>query len=447
MVAGFVWRLVGQLGEEGGLPRLERILHIGWAIALLLVLALALDSLVTAPGKDLSVYIYVAQGILTGDIPYLDRWDNKGPLTYLLTLVGTMLGGAYGIWLLGAAFLLASSWFAFKTARDAFGNTAALLSTTLFLFCFRKVADGGGLTEHYALFFQFLTIFLFLRLSQGSAKRDVPLCLLIGALGAATFMLRPDLIGLWLAIGLYWAIQLWIFQRRDTLRWMFWSIAGGLAALMLVALVFTGLGAWGALWDAVIVYGFTYSDASLINRLGVLRDLRRTLVVISLPLVAGWCIGLYYQFSGKARGKSFEDILLLGLILLPVEILLVTVSGYQFNHYYVAVLPAATLTLAFLARFIMNQSLTAPLFLVTVLLIPVVYYNLPEHRVPYRSFIRIVEKYMHAGEITSDRYSNVADRVRQMTEPDDLILVWGNQPQYTSNLSVTHQRASLLNSR
>ena len=409
--------------------KLDRKLCIGWTVALVLSLALALDSLLTAPGKDLSVYIYVAQGIPSGDVPYLDRWDNKGPLTYLLTLAGKMMGGAYGVWLLGASFLLGSSWFAFKITREAFGLTAALLATTSFLVCFRIVADGGGLTEHYALLFQLLTIYLFFRLSQGNVKRDIPLCLAIGVLGAATFLLRPNLVGLWLTIGLYVAVQHWILGRRDTLRWMPWFVAGGLAILAVTAISFATFNAWSALWDAVFMYNFTYSDATLSDRLSVLLDLRRTLMMVSLPLAAGWCIGLYYLLSGKARGKCYEDILLLGLILLPVETVLVTTSGYGFNHYYLAVLPAVALVLAFLARFVLNQALVAPVLLATALIIPVVYYNLPDKESVYRGFIRIVDKYTHAEEITSDRYSNVAKRVRQLTDPDDPILVWGNQAQ------------------
>ena len=409
--------------------QLERLIFCGWVIALAVVLLLAVDSLVNAPGKDLSVYVYVAQGILDGETPYLDHWENKGPLTYLITLVGTMLGGSYGIWLLGAAFLLGSTWFAFKVTREAFGAIAALIAITFFLFTFRIVADGGGLTEHYALLFQCSTVFLFFRLCQGRAKCEPLFCAAIGVLGAATFLLRPNLIGVWLAIGLYWALQFWAFHRREVLTWVLWSAAGGLSVLAFAALALAVFGAFGAFWDAAIVYNFAYSDASFINRLGVLRDLRRTLMVVSLPLMAGWGMGLYYQFSGRAKGTSIEHVLPLGLILLPIETILLTTSGYQFNHYYVAMLPAAALTLAFLAKFALGRNTATPLLLVTVLLVPVVYYNLPDYRTSYRSFTRIVEKYVHAGDIITDRYTNVAERVRQMTRPDDTILVWGNQPQ------------------
>ena len=270
---------------------------------------------------------------------------------------------------------------------------------------------------------------LFLRLNQGRAKSETLVCAAIGVLGAATFLLKPNLIGVWLAIGLYWALQFWAFHRREAMNWVLWSSVGGLAVLALAAFAFVVVGAFGALWDAVFVYNFKYSDVTLINRLGVLRDLRLTLMMVSLPLMAGWCIGLYYQFTGKAKGTSFEQLLPLSLVLLPLETLLLATSGYKFNHYYIAILPAAALTLAFLAWFITNRSKTAPLLLATLLLIPVVYYNLPDYRVPYRTVTRTVDKYVHPGDITTDRYTNVSERVRQLTTSDDNILVWGNQPQ------------------
>ena len=102
----------------------------------------------------------------------------------------------------------------------------------------------------------------------------------IGALGAGAFLLKGNLIGVWLAIGLYWII------RRDiALRWIAWSV-GGIAVLLAVSIVFAIFGAWSALWDAVIVYNFAYIDASLGDRVEVLGEMRRRLVIISLPLAA-----------------------------------------------------------------------------------------------------------------------------------------------------------------
>ncbi len=396
---------------------LPRLLTVGGAIVFTAFLVVAVDSTIVAPGKDLSAFIYLSKGIPEGDIPYLDRWDNKGPVMYLLVLVGLVIGGTFGIWALGATFLLASTWLSFKIARDAFGTAAALVSCAFFLAYFEKLGDGGNLTEHYALLFQFLALFLFFRIEGGSDKHGVLLCLTIGVLGAAAFLLRANLVGVWLAIGLYWMV------RKDrALKWVLYSIVGGLAVFLLVALIFTAAGALGPLWDAVIVYNLKYSTASFIDRLEAVKTLGYHLFVVAVPLAAGWCIGCWYWLSGKARGKSYESILTLALILGPIEVALLTVSGHRFTHYYLTILPAVTLTLAFLVKFFLDRRIVAPALLTTAILFSMACYYLPYH-------VRdAVNKYAHADEYPlRGRFDNVAQRVREATQPGDIILSWGNQ--------------------
>ena len=209
----FVYRFVKSRGRA--------LLYAGWAIAIGVFLVLAADSLIVAPRKDLSAFIYVAQGIPDGQMPYVDRWDNKGPMTYLLTLIGISISDTLGIWLLGVTFLAGSTWLAFKTTKEAFGATAGLISCTLFLVSFTRLADGGGLTEHYAMLFQFAALFLFIQIGQRSQRHDVLLCLSIGTLGAAAFLLKANLVGVWLAIGAYWIAQPYKEMRR-----VLWAIAG-----------------------------------------------------------------------------------------------------------------------------------------------------------------------------------------------------------------------------
>ena len=406
-------------------PRVGWLLHLGWIAAIAVFFTLAADSLIGAPRTDLSTFIYVAQGIPDGQLPYLDRWDHKGLLTYLMTLAGLSLGGIPGIWLLGVVFLLGSTWFAFKTAKEAFGLIPSLVSCTLFLVSFAKFADGGGLTEHYAMLFQFLALYLFLKLGRVNQRHEVLLCLAIGVLGAAAFLLKANLIGVWLAIGAYWAAR----PSRE-MRRLLWAVAGGLAVLSSAALAMVVTGMWSAFWSAAIVYNLGYSDASLFNRLGVWRDLRGDMLLLSLPLAAGWFAGLYYLLSGKAGGKSFEGLLSPTLILCAIELVLVTVSGYQYNHYYLALLPAFTLVIAFFAWFVVEQRLVAPAFLAFALLISVYYYSVPSRGIAAGLSAK-VDKYADFTEVASGgRYANVAKRVRQETKPGDFILSWGHPAIY-----------------
>jgi hypothetical protein len=76
---------------------------------------------------DSSVYITIAQGITRGQLPYMDFVDNKGPLTYLLSVPGLMLGRLAGVWITELILMFVSVLFAYKTALFAVGfNTPPL---------------------------------------------------------------------------------------------------------------------------------------------------------------------------------------------------------------------------------------------------------------------------------------------------------------------------------
>ena len=63
-------------------------------------------------------------------------------------------------------------------------------------------------------------------------------------------------------------------QRKGTpLRKLATAVVGGGSLLILTGGLFVSIGAWSALWDAVFVFNFAHSDASLQERIGVVSYL------------------------------------------------------------------------------------------------------------------------------------------------------------------------------
>ena len=252
---------------------LNRLFIVAWAIVLGFLFVLAIDSFTATFGVDQAVFVYVAKGILQGEVPYLDRWDHKGPLIYLINLIGLIIDETWGMWAIQGLFLLGSVWLSFATLKKVFGILPTLFALAVFLTLFRKFTPPGNFTEQFGLLFQFLTLYLFIR-SEEQGRPDhtqirFPLLhICIGALGAASFLLRPDLVALWIALGIYWVIM-----RGTSLHRLIWAVAGGGTVLILTAAFFKSLGALGALWDAVFVYNLAYSDATLATKVEVIRDL------------------------------------------------------------------------------------------------------------------------------------------------------------------------------
>ena len=55
-----------------------------WALVILLLLAARLPALVEPAGSDQSLYMYVADRVLDGGVPYVDAWDQKPPAVFFL---------------------------------------------------------------------------------------------------------------------------------------------------------------------------------------------------------------------------------------------------------------------------------------------------------------------------------------------------------------------------
>ena len=99
-------------------------------------------------------------------------------------------------------------------------------------------------------------------------------------LGAMAFLLRANLIGVWLAIGVLWAVQ-----GRPALKLIAWSSAGGVSILSAASALLIASGSWDAMWDAYIAYNFAYVDVFLTSRIKAFIVLANSLNILT-PLLA-----------------------------------------------------------------------------------------------------------------------------------------------------------------
>lgn len=402
------------------------LLNIGWAVVLAFLFVLAVDSFVAPPGAegDSAVFVYVAQGILQGEVPYLDRWDHKGPLIYLINVIGLAISQLWGVWAIQTLFLSGSAFAAFTLLRKAFGYLPAFFSLAIFLTYFSRFGSPGNYVEQYNLLFQLLALYLFMRSEEEpqtapKGSRFALLHLAIGALGAAAFLLRQNLVALWVVIGLYWLIR-----RGASLRKLAWAVVGGGGVLLVVAGLFAGLGAWGALWDAVFLFNFAYSDASLQDRIGLVGGLIDLLFPVVLLAVFGWCLGLSQQVrKGMEKGRR-GSLVAICMPLLPLEALSLSLSGVGHRHYYVTALSVLAILVAYPLWYALKRRPAASLALSFALLAAAVYYAAPTATIPF-----LAEKYISAdsapGTIKHPQAARLRDLIQAGTSESDTILVWG----------------------
>lgn len=105
--------------------------------------------------------------ILYGGMPYVDVFDHKGPLLYVINALGMSPGSWHAVALFEILALGVASFFIFRMARLRANFFSSLLITALCTWLLnRNMLWEGNFVEEYALPWIAIAAFLFLRFFQ-----------------------------------------------------------------------------------------------------------------------------------------------------------------------------------------------------------------------------------------------------------------------------------------
>ena len=227
-----------------------------WCIVLMLFVNLG--PLIGCPGRDSAAFIYVAQAMRDGLLPYADVFDHKGPLLYVFDWIGLSLGGGVlGIWLLETALLCIVSCYAAVEIKRYYGRISALLFVVVNSAWLIMTSGDDNLTEFWAVYFIVPIMVAILKITKNAAKSIDDFC--VGVCSAALLLLRPNMATTGIVYCSYVFIE-FVFRRdvRDfvlrTVRVVF-----GMALLLLpviVWLVWTGI--LDDCWNSYILFNVQY---------------------------------------------------------------------------------------------------------------------------------------------------------------------------------------------
>ncbi len=335
-------------------------------LAVLLVLGVALvmapNVIAELPVRDPGVFLYIGSRILEGEVPYRDIWDHKGPLIYYINALGIALtpGSELGVWALEVVVLSLSGVGLYRLLRRESGALPAVLGVGLFYAGLGYVLHPGNYTEEFSLPFQIGALLLF---AQTESDIRASRWAMIGLTWAATVLLRPNNAGIQLAILFYVILE--SISRRQLRSGLANLAYLGLGALMLLAPVLVYFGwvrALPELFDSVIRFNAAYVELTLKAGLDSVLEGLRLLAPTGLPVftLAVWAMASLRLASSV--GRSAEPRLLrLATIALPIEFLMVAISGRSINHYFIAWLPiSAVLAARFFQQVVESDDESVP---------------------------------------------------------------------------------------
>ena len=355
------------------------------------------------PAEDTGVFFYAAQRLLDGGMPYRDIWDHKPPGVYFVDAAGLALGREVGVWLVQIAFLVAAALLGYRALRREFGPAAAFVGSLAWLFALPRLFLENGHTsfvEFYALPLQFGALLVFVETRTLTPLRAIA----IGVLGGAAVVLKPTLIGVWLAIGLVALLR----ERRSAVVPIALVAVGALLPVAIVVAWAAARGVLDEMVDQVLVYNRIYASfAPLSDRVAaVLSGIRLTLP--SGLAVVAICAWLYAVFT-----RRFGATLLgIALVAFPLEVAL-SAQGRGYHYYFIAWLPAMAILAAFAVSEVLRivpRRIAWPALSLGVLAMSVL---------PALLVTRL------ALTTAEERVGSAAAYVAANTNADDTVLVWG----------------------
>ncbi len=382
------------------------------------------------PARDGGFFLYAGGQILDGKIPYQDFWDSKGPAIFYINALGLWLGSGsrWGVWFVEFVCIFGAFLLLYRVLKKQWGIGAALFGVTIAGLGLRFALGYGNYTEEYALLFNAAGLYLFLSMEE--ADRNYWKYFWIGALFGVSFTFRANNIGgLFAILG---AVFLFHAFKRNIMvasRTVLATLAGFALPLLLWTLYFALLGGARDMFDASIVFNFSYSAAKAREW----QDLFGGFGKYGLSwygwftLFAWFVLVLRALISFMQRKLSvFETFL---LIWFPIEILLSNLSGRNFTHYYISWVLAVAVYCAFIfAEFWQVTFKISSLegwsdglgAYVSLAMIVVLFAVFPSSGSRYGQTIR--QLFMRSGAMTY--VDPLSAYVRENTQPDDLVLTW-----------------------
>ena len=285
------------------------------------------------PGRDSGVFLYVGSQILDGKIPYNDVWDHKPPAIYYIDALGLFIGNGsiWGVLFIEFLFLYFAFYIGFNLLEKSFGTIPAIFGSIAWLTSLVLLLDGGNLTEEFGLVFQFITLYLFLQADERDySYREF----LIGSIGSIAFLLKPNLIGIWISIIIYLFVSIILFRKkwRILLTKLTMIFFGAISILAVVAVFFVANNALDSFLDAVFRYNIAYSNSSFYSHLTSIFAGMKILsqsgtYIISLT---AWIVLIACNLFNKVKDEYKQPLLYLSLIAFPIEFILATISGRSY---------------------------------------------------------------------------------------------------------------------
>lgn len=291
-------------------------------------------------GRDSSIFHYVARVMKDGGMPYLDTFDHKGPLIYLIDVLGLSINENIGVWIMELCFILIALIYSYKLATlFGAGKKTAIVSSLVCSLALAYYFEGGNQVEEYACTCILVSLYIFAKYFIKKSVRWYDL-LLCGITCAMVCLLRINMAALWVVMCI--GVLVDCIRNKKTkqlLLYLAWFLAGMAVVTLPVIIWLVNGGAWKAFLEDYFLFNFKYSS-----------DEERASFGMFLQALIGFCrgipviLGAVFLFHyALDRKRMFEWLCVAAL---AFSLITMCISGQSYGHYGMVLCPLITCAFA-----------------------------------------------------------------------------------------------------
>jgi len=356
---------------------------------------------------DTAVFQTVGYMMKRGYLPYVDTFDHKGPLLYLIHYLGSLINTHSGVAVFQLLFYYISFFFGYKIARFKLSRAesvfALLVGCMILLNNHKEVAD----VEEFSLCFICVSLYIFLDYII-NGKTTYKRIFISGLCCGAIFLIKMNQSSVWLVFCIFIFFELLKNKDYKKLRQFSSMFIAGFVSIVLVFAVW--LFCKGCLSAAIydyIIFNFKYINA------------RRNI----LTGMEYWLTYEYYLLALVAmaflipKDKRVNGIYVAYMI---VSYCLIAFLEDTSCHHGLILIPAVIYPVACVLDYLKDQIKIKKMVIVFIL----AYMIIPAW---FREFKPIPYKLVNAGSNgLSYELNDICRIVRENTDYDDRISVYGN---------------------
>ena len=356
------------------------------------------------PLLDASIFEYFGYAMSHGQRMYLDLFDHKGPVIFLINYLGYSFGASLGIKILYLVSLIVFFYIGYYISRLFTGIRNSFVVLVITFIIFESFFEGGWGLEGYILPCLTYSLYIFLKyfLEDKINKYEI---ILSGFSFAVVLFTKANMIGIWLIFSLLVTIKL-IYQKQFSifLKYIALFITGSALFIVPLCCFLWFQGSLKEMFYQSVVMNFIYSkESGYLTVMEMIKWYMNQVNVLQLNLmIVIAMIAVWKQYGIKILfyNSAFIFCLMLALI-----------SKRAYLHYLIVLIPLFIPYISVAINKFMNKS-SLLYFLIFTIGLVFIYWG-PIHEIKDRVTNRSIDYSVNEKEVANyiHQHTNEQDRI------------------------------------